>query len=1180
MNRRILSIAQDIVYVSSKGKKLTPKHVGLALAVHQKTRSKKLVSLFNKAGHCVPYKEVLRIDRALAKITLESLDYSTGAVSPPNIVNYEDATKLFEGATEPFAPVLHITADNIDLLTDTIDGKNTFHATQMVVFQRGGKSSDDILNTIRVSKRSSRLEIPEILNFLPENELLEEVPKFKKPVELDWYDDSDSRDVKKARTKDFTFIYTRHDKPDVDKIGWTQFNKSISTNNLPLTASGFMPLILNPAHEYNTLITAVSRSIAVADKLNYPYVVLTVDQQLHIKLLNVKWSSPIFQERLVLMMGGFHIACNFMKAIGQHMSCTGLAEMWVESGVLSEGSAQKVLNGKAYAKGIRIHKLTYQALWRILLPRFLEFLSTHYKQIYENLSNMPEDVQLSVIFFEDNGIEKHIKIFLDKESEKNPNFSLWITYMESVSILLMFTRSLRDGIWKLYLASLNKMLPLMARYDHYNYLQSLTVFIAEMQQLPSIVQTAFECGDFVVKTTDAKFNQVAADHAQEWLVGTSKDSGGIVGITNKQSTLQRWALSFHWRTDITNKTFGMYGLTPKMNKHMEENPGRRKRDISDENTILKYLQHLNVLSPGSNSDKLQNAATKDVATEEIQISLLTAYGKGRKIAEEFVKNRLIVEENDTTKVSYKEKISKVNAPTMADLYKPISTATIEKKSKGVDNNFLQRLTMAYKAGRRIDLQSILKHELHKFPASLTDVNGKLRTGDENCLFNHLCKDVLCVSTLPLDELSSHLIINGTEMIANTQKLSTIKTFGDYGTHFVSEVNKMSWNYPRVDVLFDFKAAHRIQVTSSQKKARLLVPIRRIIENENVPFPQNLANYLSLAENESDLTNFLCEKLATAKPNNKTLVVSGGFFDKTRVESSVKSFETLPLNSNHDYAKTRAVVHAIKSEADKIVVLAKDTEMLLLLIHHFDKMRCKELWLRKESSSKRIYVPVHTIVENLSMDLKRNVLAYHFLTGSLFTSHLYGIGKISGWKIYENNSNLLSDLGEAVLTNETFDSTEEFFVKLYKVDEDIKTADSARYFLFGKLKSLHELPPTTDSLRFHVYRCHYQTHIFKNSHLNNIPAADPGCSGWRLNENSLFEPILSSLEAVPPTYEDMKPCGCPKDRCSNNRCVCHKKGFPCMPLCKCGGNCKNNATNQFFFHFFLFKIPNFKILHLI
>ena len=36
---RICSIAQDIVYTASKSRKLTPKHVGFGLALHQTTRS-------------------------------------------------------------------------------------------------------------------------------------------------------------------------------------------------------------------------------------------------------------------------------------------------------------------------------------------------------------------------------------------------------------------------------------------------------------------------------------------------------------------------------------------------------------------------------------------------------------------------------------------------------------------------------------------------------------------------------------------------------------------------------------------------------------------------------------------------------------------------------------------------------------------------------------------------------------------------------------------------------------------------------------------------------------------------------------------------------------------------------------------------------------------------------------
>jgi len=58
----IMSIAQDIIFGLSKGRKWTPKHIGLTSTLHQKTRSKELVNLFYHAGHCLSYDSLLKID--------------------------------------------------------------------------------------------------------------------------------------------------------------------------------------------------------------------------------------------------------------------------------------------------------------------------------------------------------------------------------------------------------------------------------------------------------------------------------------------------------------------------------------------------------------------------------------------------------------------------------------------------------------------------------------------------------------------------------------------------------------------------------------------------------------------------------------------------------------------------------------------------------------------------------------------------------------------------------------------------------------------------------------------------------------------------------------------------------------------------------------------------------------
>lgn len=123
-DKKILSIAQDIIYAASKGKKLTPKHIGLGMALHQKTKSRKLVTLFNSAGHCLTYSKVLQIDNTLADLTLSTLDHSTGSVVPPN---FQPAVEQ-ENSQQGPEPILQITADNIDIIPDTLMEKILFMA--------------------------------------------------------------------------------------------------------------------------------------------------------------------------------------------------------------------------------------------------------------------------------------------------------------------------------------------------------------------------------------------------------------------------------------------------------------------------------------------------------------------------------------------------------------------------------------------------------------------------------------------------------------------------------------------------------------------------------------------------------------------------------------------------------------------------------------------------------------------------------------------------------------------------------------------------------------------------------------------------------------------------------------------------------------------------------------------
>lgn len=147
----------------------------------------------------------------------------------------------------------------------------------------------------------------------------------------------------------------------------------------------------------------------------------------------------------------------------------------------------------AEPKGMRKHKLTFQVIWRLLYPQFLDFLGENdeYETAWElRTAAAGTDEELKA-FLSSARIRTQLSKFLNERSERDPTSPFWCSYVDMVFIVLMFTRSLRAGDWETYLNSLNEMLPYIAWYDHINYLKSLTIYIADMKKLLPPVEDVF-----------------------------------------------------------------------------------------------------------------------------------------------------------------------------------------------------------------------------------------------------------------------------------------------------------------------------------------------------------------------------------------------------------------------------------------------------------------------------------------------------------------------------------------------------------------------------------------------------------------------------------------------------------------------------------------------------------------
>ena len=265
--------------------------------------------------------------------------------------------------------------------------------------------------------------------------------------------------------------------------------------------------------------------------------------------------------------------------------------------------------------------------------------------------------------------------------------------------------------------------------------------IPRLGGLPAEVETEFNKGNWVVEGSSRRFNQVNPDQSQEWLNGTGKRGGGIVGITRTTTALSRWTLSYNLRAHIAALTRKMYHVDDDDQiTYNESNSSRKLWDNADEKKVIELLREANVFNINQQTtvpERLQNMVTKDLATTRIEESLLKANSLGQEKLDTFVKERLMAPKEDENPKKLRDPLPKNKAPTFSSLYEAEKKESEKSAVIKANRSILQRITTAYDAGRRVDLPQILSHELMVVPLAIADTNSQLRTGNKSVIIELL-----------------------------------------------------------------------------------------------------------------------------------------------------------------------------------------------------------------------------------------------------------------------------------------------------------------------------------------------------------------------------------------------------------------------------------------------------------
>ena len=207
------------------------------------------------------------------------------------------------------------------------------------------------------------------------------------------------------------------------------------------------------------------------------------------------------------------------------------------------------------------------------------------------------------------------------------------------------------------------------------------------------------------------------------------------------------------------------------------------------------------------------------------------------------------------------------------------------------------------------------------------------------------------------------------------------------------------------------------------------------------------------------------------------LVTGGGFENQRSAKSTSQGELVCLYSNHEEADTRLILHAcdaVDKQFSRILVVCRDTDVLLLLLHFFGSKQDIEVWMESGTARQKKYYPVHEIAEKLPQEIVDNILGFHALTGCDSTSSMAGFGKKKCWIAFEQKPELLAGVGR----DGVLEQVEEFICKLYGAPDPFGGVDQARHDIFEKgHKELEKLPPTQDVLELHLARSNYQAKVW-------------------------------------------------------------------------------------------------------
>ncbi|KAJ8668754.1 hypothetical protein QAD02_000013 [Eretmocerus hayati] len=881
-----------------------------------------------------------------------------------------------------------------------------------------------------------------------------------------------------------------------------------------------LPFINLPPSKWTTLYTAIWHAMEQTRELGQRTTILTFDQPLHYKAcLLAAWikihifsripRNPSLKKPVLLInLGALHITMSYMGSMSYVMLGSGLEDMWYT--VYAQESVKKMLTGHSYARAVRAHILSFTAISLHLckslnLPdivnREVQTFFRSWDKNYPEIDDMHESVHIgdcnNELF---NNVSQLLVDKMESVARNNPTAKLWIQYLNSVIVCLMFIESERLGNWTLLLQSMKSMLPLLHASGHFAYAKSLQIYIQDLVNL-ELVMDEDEYRRFTedeyhtYRRTDARWSGCSGDRIIESILNRLFGIYLKHGRGSTESVVARYFATMPAACIIMEQFEEYCGLkTISSEQHVEVSKSIMSRDDIEIKKFEYWLENHNPFQPRSS---LTSVSTGIIASGDINCHL--AIETGTRSMETMVGKTL-----DNISLSKDHKV------------KPISLA---KEGLHVSNDAFFNIDNSLLFDRVFHLfksdipktKEALQYELARYPMSLFDNSGVMRKPTKSDLYR--CFEPCLKSELATTKFL--YVIDGGWLLhqiswPHSTKFSSI--FEIYKNYIINRFGR------EAIVIFDgysneiigTKSYERYRRREKNVGADIEIDDDRLCSLHQKQFLLNIANKYKFVHKLSSYLQGHGLEVSIAAEDADAFIVS-------------------------------TAIRIKREKMEPVAIVGNDVDLLVLSVAMADD----EIFFLKKSTGKNPQVLYSTSRNNAR---KSYILFAHAFAGCDTTSALFNQGKLQIVSLLENDAKLREEVAIFMKPNQNkidlFAAASSMICNMYNVKKFKlinPTINELRYEIFktSSLKrgdSLAHLPPTESTLQQHTYRVYYQIQSWLGYEIR------PEDWGWVRTQLMLI-PILN-LDA--PAPEDLLAqvfCNCTGD-CSSNRCTCKKAGLLC------------------------------------